>query len=127
MPAYLGQFQDVSKRYTVKVKALKGDKRYNTKISIEVHNIKNPKDIRSYRTESKVDIESFIGAVIASYGYFLADKGWFNDIDGTMIPDKAFRVKIEDIFTHLKKRYRIDLGNGIKKYYEEVRLGEKKK
>jgi len=119
MPTYLGEFTDCSKYYNCKIKALRSDDKHPTKVSIEIVHKTNPKDIRSFRTDSKVDIESFISALVKAYGYFLADREFFNDIDGTQLPEDRLAELITNHFAFIKKKFRTAFGDGIRKYYEE--------
>jgi len=120
MPVYLGEFTDCSKYYNCKVKALRSDEKYPTKVSIEISHKSNPKDIRSFRIDSKVNIESFISALLQAYGYFLADRGFFNDpIDGKQLPEDKLMELIRDHFAFVKKKFRTAFGDGIRKWYEE--------
>ena len=120
MPVYLGQFTDSSKYYITKVKALRKDEEYPTKVSIEIsHKNKTEDDsIRSFRSSNKETIQNLIASLCAAYSYFLADGVWFNNMDGKPLPTEERRVVIEDEFRHLMKKAKVSFGDGIRKYEE---------
>ena len=119
MAVYFREFTDVSKYYVIRIKALASDEKYSAKISLEIANPKNPTDIRSFRSDSRVDIEDFICSLISAYGYLLANNKFFNDVDGSRMPEDKLTLAIEDRFSELKKKFRVALADGIRKFFEE--------
>lgn len=79
---YFGKFEDRSKRYFLQVKALMKNEAMTPKISIEIISNSDGKDIRSYRTANRLEIENLIVAQCSAFAFYLKEMGFFDLPEG---------------------------------------------